>query len=63
LKNALLKAKSFSYSTGPSGVHMARLIQQWGIATAVKSKIVVAPSDTPVGVIVARWDAEIGFSR
>jgi molybdate transport system substrate-binding protein len=63
LKNALLKAKSISYSTGPSGVHMANLIQQWGIAAAVKSKIVVAPSDTPVGVLVARGDAEIGFQQ
>jgi molybdate transport system substrate-binding protein len=32
VKQALLKAKSIAYSTGPSGVHMARLIQQWGIA-------------------------------
>jgi molybdate transport system substrate-binding protein len=63
LKNALLKAKTISYSTGPSGVHMQRLIQQWGIADAVKEKIVVAPSDTPVGVIVARGGADIGFQQ
>src|SRR5258706_11614478 len=36
LKKALLAAKSISYSTGPSGVHIARLIQQWGIAEEVK---------------------------
>jgi len=63
LKKALLAAKSISYSTGPSGVHIARLIQQWGIADAVKSKIVVAPSDTPVGEVVARGQAEIGFQQ
>src|SRR5256885_1639898 len=63
LKKALLAAKSISYSTGPSGVHMAKLIQQWGIGDAVKSKIVIAPSDTPVGEVVARGQAEIGFQQ
>lgn len=63
LKNALLKAKSIAYSTGPSGVHMALLLKQWGIADAVKAKIVIAPSDTPVGEIVARGGAEIGFQQ
>lgn len=63
LKNALLATKSISYSTGPSGVHMARLIQQWGIGDAVKSKIVIAPSDTPVGEVIARGGAEIGFQQ
>jgi molybdate transport system substrate-binding protein len=63
LKTALLKAKSISYSTGPSGVHMALLLKQWGIADAVKAKIVIAPSDTPVGEILARGGAEIGFQQ
>ena len=63
VKQALLKAKSIAYSTGPSGVHMVRLIQQWGIADQVKSKIVVAPSDTPVGEMLARGQAEIGFQQ
>jgi len=28
-----------------------------------KSKIVISPPDTPVGVMVARGDAEIGFQQ
>ena len=63
LKNALLAAKSISYSTGPSGVHMANLIRKWGIGEQIKSKIVVAPSNTPVGEVVARGRAEIGFQQ
>jgi molybdate transport system substrate-binding protein len=63
LKNALLKAKGISYSTGPSGVYIARLMQKWGIADAVKGKIVVAPTNTPVGEILLRGDAEIGFQQ
>jgi molybdate transport system substrate-binding protein len=63
LKRALLAAKSIAYSTGPSGVHMAEVIRKFGIADAVKSKIVISPADTPVGVMVARGDAEIGFQQ
>jgi molybdate transport system substrate-binding protein len=63
LKKALLQAKSIAYSTGPSGVHMAEVIKNFGIADQVKSKIVISPPDTPVGVMVARGDAEIGFQQ
>ena len=40
LRNALLAAKSIAYSAGPSGIHIARLIEEWGISDAVKSRIV-----------------------
>jgi molybdate transport system substrate-binding protein len=63
IKNALLAAKSISYSNGPSGAHMADLIKKWGIADQVKAKIVIAPPDTPVGVVLARGGADIGFQQ
>jgi molybdate transport system substrate-binding protein len=63
IKNALLAAKSISYSNGPSGAHMAALISKWGIADQVKAKIVIAPPDTPVGVVLARGGADIGFQQ
>jgi len=63
VRKALLAAKSISYSTGPSGAHMADLIKKWGIADQLKGKIVVSPADTPVGVVVARGGAEIGFQQ
>ena len=63
LKNALLKAETIAYSTGPSGVYIQRLLQQWGIADAVKARIVVAPTNTPVGEILAKGGAEIGFQQ
>jgi molybdate transport system substrate-binding protein len=63
LKKALLASKSVAYSTGPSGVHMAEIIKTWGIADAMKAKIVLSPPDTPVGVMVGRGDAEIGFQQ
>jgi molybdate transport system substrate-binding protein len=63
IKKALLAAKTVAYSTGPSGVHIAKLIQQWGISEQMKSKIVAAPTGTPIGVVVARGDADIGFQQ
>jgi molybdate transport system substrate-binding protein len=63
IKKALLNAKSIAYSTGPSGVHIARLIDKWGITEQVRSKIVPPRSGTPIGEVVARGEAEIGFQQ
>ncbi len=63
VRRALLAAKSIAYSTGPSGAHMADLIRKWGIADRLKGKIVIAPADTPVGIVIARGGAEIGFQQ
>jgi molybdate transport system substrate-binding protein len=63
IKQALLKAKSIAYSQGPSGVHIARLIEQWGIAEQVRAKIVPPRSGMPIGEVVARGEAEIGFQQ
>lgn len=63
VRAALLAANSVAYSTGPSGAHMAGLIRQWEIADQLKGKIVIAPADTPVGVVVARGGADVGFQQ
>jgi molybdate transport system substrate-binding protein len=63
LKKSLLASKSLAYSTGPSGVHMAALIRGWGIGEQLKAKIVPVPVNTPVGEVVARGQAEIGFQQ
>jgi molybdate transport system substrate-binding protein len=61
IRKALLAGKTIAYSGGPSGVHMAALIQKWGIAD--KIKIAPVPTGMPVGEVVARGDAEIGFQQ
>jgi molybdate transport system substrate-binding protein len=63
LRRAVLAARSLSYSTGPSGVHLARLFERWGIADAVRDRMVQAPPGTPVGSLVARGDVELGFQQ
>jgi len=63
LRAAVLAARHISYSTGPSGVHLARLFERWGIAQDIKPRIVQAPPGVPVGSLVARGDVELGFQQ
>lgn len=62
LKRALLAAKSITYSTGPSGVYLVGLFQRMGIADELKPKIKQVKGE-PIGAVVARGDAEIGFQQ
>jgi len=63
IRKALLAAKTIAYSAGPSGVHIERLIAKWGLTDQLKAKIVPPISDVPIGEVVARGDAEIGFQQ
>lgn len=63
VRAAVLAARSISYSTGPSGVALARLFERWGIAAEIQSRIVQAPPGVPVGALVARGDVELGFQQ
>ncbi len=63
VRNAVLHARSIGYSTGPSGTHLLRLFERWGIADAMASRIVQAPPGIPVGTLVARGDVALGFQQ
>ena len=63
IKRAVLAARSLSYSTGPSGVALAKLFERWGIADEIKSRIVQAPPGVPVGSLVADGKVELGFQQ
>jgi len=63
LKKALLAANSIGYSTGASGVHIVGLFQRMGIAEEVKPKSRQAAPGVPVGDLIARGEAEIGFQQ
>jgi molybdate transport system substrate-binding protein len=63
VKRAVLAARNLSYSTGPSGVQLAKLFERWGIADEIKSRIVQAPPGVPVGSLVARGEVELGFQQ
>ncbi len=63
LRDAVLRARSIGYSTGPSGAHLVRLFERWGIAKAVAPRIVQASPGIPVGTYLARGDVELGFQQ
>jgi molybdate transport system substrate-binding protein len=62
-KATLLQAKSIAYSDSASGVYIStELFQRLGIVEQVKGKARMIPAE-PVGQIVARGEAEIGFQQ
>jgi len=63
VKKAVLAAKSVGYSQGPSGTYLVGLFQRMGIADAIKSKVKVTQPGTPVGELIAKGEAEIGFQQ
>jgi len=63
VRQAIVAARSLSYSTGPSGVHLAKLFERWGIAEQIKPRIVQAPPGVPVGSLVASGEVELGFQQ
>jgi molybdate transport system substrate-binding protein len=62
VKRALLSAKSVAYSTGLSGIYVADLFQRLGIAEELKPKLKQVQG-VPIGEIVARGEAELGFHQ
>lgn len=63
VRQAVLGAATLSYSTGPSGVALAKLFERWGIAAQIKDRIVTAPPGVPVGNLVARGEVALGFQQ
>ena len=63
LRRAVVAARTLGYSTGPSGVQLAKLFERWGIASEIAGKIVTAPPGVPVGSLVAKGEVELGFQQ
>jgi molybdate transport system substrate-binding protein len=63
VKKSVLAAKSVAYSAGASGIYLVSMFQKLGIGDQVKSKTVAVKPGEPVGEVVARGDAEIGFQQ
>jgi molybdate transport system substrate-binding protein len=63
VRRAVLAATTLGYSTGPSGVQLAKLFERWGISQEIAPRIVTAPPGVPVGSLVARGDVALGFQQ
>jgi molybdate transport system substrate-binding protein len=63
VKQAVLAAKKISYSSGPSGDHLKRLFERWNIAGVMAGRTVEAKPGIPVGHLLARGEADLGFQQ
>jgi molybdate transport system substrate-binding protein len=63
LRQTLLRAKSIAYSSSASGLYLSNeLIPRLGIANEIAAKSRMIETE-PVGAVVARAEAEIGFQQ
>ncbi|WP_239061984.1 substrate-binding domain-containing protein [Ideonella livida] len=63
VRAAVLAAPTLGYSTGPSGVALAKLFERWGIAQDVAARLVTPPPGVPVGSLVASGQIALGFQQ
>ena len=63
VRTAVLRGRTIGFSTGPSGVHLTRLLERWGIAETVAARLVQAPPGVPVGTLIARGEVDLGFQQ
>jgi molybdate transport system substrate-binding protein len=63
VKRAVLAAGKISYSSGASGDHLKRLFERWNIAERIADRTVEAKPGVPVGELVARGEADLGFQQ
>ncbi len=63
VKQAVVNAATVGYSTGPSGVQLAKLFERWGIAAQIQNRSVTAPPGVPVGSLVAKGEVALGFQQ
>ncbi|MEK7344609.1 MAG: substrate-binding domain-containing protein [Pseudomonadota bacterium] len=63
LKAAIVSARTLGYSTGPSGVQLAKQFDRWGITAQIKDRIVQAKPGVPVGALIAQGEVALGFQQ
>jgi molybdate transport system substrate-binding protein len=59
---ALMAARSLAHSSSASGIYIKAMLQRLGVATALGDRIRQVEGE-PVGRVVARGEAEIGFQQ
>lgn len=61
VRRAVEAAERVCYSTGPSGDHLLKLCERWGLAGS--DRLLKAPPGVPVGSLVAEGKADLGFQQ
>jgi molybdate transport system substrate-binding protein len=44
-------------------VYLEKLFERWGIAEEIKPRLVLAPPGVPVGALLAKGEADLGFQQ
>ena len=60
VKHAVMLANKVGYSTGPSGEHLRRVFERWGVDPAFT---VQAPPGVPVARLIAHGEVDLGFQQ
>ncbi len=63
LKQTLAAANSIAISSGMSGTYVAGLLRDWGVADRLQARLRQVAPGVPVGEVVARGEAAIGFQQ
>lgn len=63
VKQAVLGGGKICYSSGPSGDYLKRLFAGWNITDRIADRTVEAKPGIPVGQLVARGEADLGFQQ
>ncbi|MBL8341801.1 MAG: substrate-binding domain-containing protein [Rubrivivax sp.] len=63
LRRAVRAAPTLGYSTGPSGTHLVKLFERWGLADELARRTVQAPPGVPVASLVAQGEVALGFQQ
>jgi molybdate transport system substrate-binding protein len=63
VKQAMLQARTICYSSGPSGDHLKRLWERWGIAEIISPRAIQAPPGVPVGTLLGNGEADLGVQQ
>ncbi|HEY4371570.1 MAG TPA: substrate-binding domain-containing protein [Burkholderiales bacterium] len=62
-QDALLAARAVGYSTGPSGVILLKMIEDWGLKDKLGARMVQAPPGKPVGALLAEGAVDVGIQQ
>lgn len=63
LRAAVLAARTVGYSTGPSGVAVARLLTDWNLIELLGDRLIQARPGVPVGQLIVDDVVELGFQQ
>ncbi len=63
VRQAIMAAGKVGYSTGPSGDHLIKLCEGWGLLPDLAERMLKAPPGVPVAKLVADGEADLGFQQ